>query len=397
MRSIVLISLFLFTVILQSSAQREWIVKDELSVTPESVMTTSGLSAPGPNVIIIPVIVHVVYNTPEQNISTAQIRSQIAVLNKDFRKKNSDIVNIPGAFKDIAGDASIEFRLATIDPSGLATDGIIRKITSVAAFGLDDKIKYSVAGGDDAWDRTKYLNLWVGNLSGGVMGYASAPGCTSVKDGVVIRYTVFGATNNLRPPYNRGRTAVHEIGHWLGLRHIWGDSPCGDDKVDDTPPQQGPTRGCPSGTIITCSSGASGNMYMNFMDFTNDECTNMFTWGQVAKMRSLFADGAPRASLLISDKASGALTDEELNVPPIPAMGKVLVYPNPAVQQVNIGFNNDEVITGKQIFIYNHLGQVSKQVAVTKSLMQINVSDLKEGVYFISTGNKMTVKMVKVN
>lgn len=346
-----------------------------------------------PEIIIIPVVVHIVYNSAGQNISNEQVKSQMAVLNQDFRKKNADVSHIPSAFQPLAADTRIEFRLATIDPSGFATDGIIRKNTAEAGFPADDKIKSSVSGGDDPWDRDQYLNIWVGNISGGVMGYSSSPGCAPEKDGVVVRYTAFGTTPNVLAPFNKGRTTVHEIGHWFGLRHIWGDASCGDDKIEDTPPQQGPTRGCPSGVIVTCASGANGNMYMNFMDFTNDECTNMFTLGQAAKMRELFNGGGARVALLSSDKARGAADEEILVEGSIPTDG-ISYYPNPAVSELNIRFNNIQS-AGQQVVIYNYLGQVAKRFAGTKNYMLVNVRDLKAGMYFISIGGKKATKFIK--
>jgi hypothetical protein len=344
-------------------------------------------------VVIIPVVVHIVYNTPEQNISNEQVRSQIAVLNTDYRKKNKDGVNIPAAFKTYAADSRIEFRLATVDPLGLSTDGIVRKSTTIAAFDLDDKMKSSLTGGSDPWNRDEYLNIWVCNLSGGILGYASSPGCASEKDGVVIRYTVFGTTGNVRAPYNKGRTTVHEVGHWLGLKHIWGDKSCGDDNIEDTPPQEGPTRGCPSGVLSTCTSGAAGNMYMNFMDFTNDDCVNMFTYGQVDKMHELFADGGARAALLLSNKAVDA-EDENITVS---SLASVTIYPNPVQNELNIKFADVELLKGKPLIIYNHLGQATKQLIINKPVMQVNIKDLKGGLYFISTGDKKTHKFIKVS
>jgi hypothetical protein len=340
-----------------------------------------------PDIIIIPVVVHIVYNNPDQNISNDQVRSQIKVLNEDYRKKNKDAAFIPAAFRNLAADAMIEFRLATIDPAGLTTNGIIRKSTAVTGFVQDDKIKSSALGGDDPWNRDQYLNLWVGNLTGGVMGYSSVPGCAPERDGVVISYKAFGTTPNVPAPFNKGRTTVHEIGHWLGLRHIWGDADCGDDKIDDTPPQAGPTRGCPSGVIATCSSGAAGNMYMNFMDFTNDECTNMFTLGQASRMKELFSAGGARVALLSSGKAIGAEEDlyEQTAV-------KTALYPNPAVDFIKLTLSNSA--TGK-IVIYNNLGQVTKQLTVTKQQIDINVKDLKSGMYFISMGGQEVLKFIK--
>ncbi|MBA4166226.1 MAG: T9SS type A sorting domain-containing protein [Chitinophagaceae bacterium] len=369
MRSILLISIFICALSVEATSQKS-----------------------SPEVITIPVVVHVVYNNTQQNISDDQVRSQILVLNKDYRKKNADASYIPAAFKNLAGDAHIEFKLATIDPAGMPTNGIIRKSTSEASFAADDKIKSSLTGGDDGWNRNQYLNLWTGNITGGILGYASAPGCAAAKDGVVIRYNAFGTTSNVQPPFNKGRTATHEIGHWFGLRHIWGDSPCGDDRIEDTPPQAGPTRGCPSGVIVTCTSGASGNMYMNFMDFTDDACTSMFTNGQVAKIHEVFAADGARYALLSSDKAAGA--DDIAASSAI--LDNVSVYPNPAVNELKVSFNWQDDLTGKQLIIYNHLGQVARQAIITKKEMIINLSGLKSGIYFISCGGRAR-KFLKID
>lgn len=338
------------------------------------------------NVVIIPVVVHVVYNTPQQNISFEQIKSQIAVLNNDYRKKNKDIIHIPSAFKPLAADSRIEFRLASEDPAGIVSDGIVRVATPVTAFGRDDKIKHAAYGGSNAWNRDQYLNIYVANLSNGILGYASSPGCAPENDGVVISYDVFGTTANVRSPYNKGRTTVHEVGHWLGLKHIWGDKDCGDDNIDDTPPQAGPTRGCPSGVIATCSSGAAGNMYMNFMDFTNDDCVNMFTAGQVNKMHELFQTGGAREALLYSNKAANS-TEENNSALDL----AVDVYPNPAVEELNI----KSIYLGKSLRIYNHLGQLCKQITINKTVEKLNVRELRPGLYFISIGDKKVHKFVK--
>src|ERR1700741_2966275 len=178
-------------------------------------------------VVSIPVVVHVLYNTSTQNISDAQIQSQIAVLNEDFRKLNADRVNIPSAFSAAAADAEINFCLASKTPSGASTTGIVRKSTTKTSFSDNDGVKYSSQGGDDAWDATKYLNIWVCNLGGGLLGYAQFPGGPVATDGVVILYSAFGRVGTLSAPYNKGRTTTHEVGHWLNLRHIWGDASCG--------------------------------------------------------------------------------------------------------------------------------------------------------------------------
>ena len=350
------------------------------------VFSQMSYAAPGENPIVIPVVVHILYNTPGQNISNEQVMSQIAALNRDYRKKNDDARYIPAAFKPLAADTHIEFRLATVDPSGVPTSGVTRTATSSKSFGIDDKVKSALTGGQDGWNRNQYLNIWVCNLSGTELGYSSLPGCVAEKDGVVIRYAVFGTTPNVASPYNKGRTTVHEVGHWLGLRHIWGDSPCGDDKIDDTPPQKGPTRGCPSGVVSTCTSGAAGNMYMNFMDFTNDACTSMFTVGQAAKMHELFEDDGARVALLSSRKAEGAS-----NLLVSEANEGISLYPNPAFDMLNIRLAGQ----AKQVTIMNHLGQICRSIVLTKNSVQVNIRDLAPGMYFVSAGNGKSWKFVK--
>lgn len=249
-------------------------------------------------VITIPVVVHVVYKTNAENISDAMIQSQIDVLNADFRKLNSDISNVPTAFAGLAADYEINFCLAKRTPAGLATTGIERKATTKKQpFSTNDGVKSTKGGGLNAWDASKYLNFWVCDLSGGVLGYAQFPGGNAATDGVVILYSAFGY-NSPAAPYNLGRTATHEVGHWLNLRHIWGDASCGNDQVADTPTQQTANYGCPAYPKVTCSN--AGDMSMNYMDYTNDACMYMFSNGQRDRSLSLFGVGGSRASLLNS-------------------------------------------------------------------------------------------------
>lgn len=246
-------------------------------------------------VIVIPVVVHVVYNTASQNISDAQVQSQIDVLNEDFRKLNADASLTPSIYAGRAVDCQIQFCLAQRDPNGLATTGIVRKSTSTTSFSSNDGIKTATsatAGGDNAWNSTQYLNLWSGNLSGGLLGYAQFPGGAASTDGVVILYSAFGRVGNVAVPYDKGRTATHEIGHWLNLRHIWGDANCGDDFVSDTPIQQTSNFGCPTFPHITCSNG-TGDMSMNYMDYTDDACMYMFSAGQSSRMSAAISSSRP--------------------------------------------------------------------------------------------------------
>ncbi|MBL7772854.1 MAG: T9SS type A sorting domain-containing protein [Chitinophagaceae bacterium] len=254
-------------------------------------------------VVTIPVVFHIIYNTTAQNVSDAQIMSQLTVLNNDFRKLNSDASLVPAAFSGLAADCEINFCLAQQDPSGAPSTGIVRKSTTVTSFSTNDAMKYTAQGGDNIWDRNKYLNIWVCNLSGGILGYAQFPGGPAATDGVVITYTGFGTMGTASAPFNKGRTATHEVGHWLNLFHIWGDdgSACtGSDQVGDTPNQGAENYGCPAFPHVSCSNGPNGDMFMNYMDYTDDACMYMFSAGQKSRMSALFTGTGARVSLLTS-------------------------------------------------------------------------------------------------
>ncbi len=334
-----------------------------------------------PSIITIPVVVHVVYNSSSQNISDAQIRSQIDVLNKDYRRLNGDTINTPQVFRPVAADCDIQFELANIDPSGHATTGITRKSTSILAFNIDDHIKSAATGGDDAWDCDNYLNIWVGNLTSGILGYASVPGSAKEKDGVVIQYSVFGTTGTVSAPFNKGRTTTHEIGHWLNLIHTWGDADCGDDHVDDTPPQRAANRGCPGAMRVTCGSGPDGDMYMNYMDFTDDACMNMFTKGQRDRMLALFAPGGPRSAMLASTALMGAPNSNSATAGQEAA--GFHIYPNPASGIIYLDGYSLQGATST-VDIYNEMGQKVMTARVNQhTAQQLNVSSLKSGMYYI--------------
>ncbi|QYF95863.1 zinc metalloprotease [Massilia sp. PAMC28688] len=244
----------------------------------------------------IPVVVHVVWNTAQQNISVAQINSQIDVLNRDFRRTNADVNTTPAPFLPLATDARIEFYLAHTDPAGNSTTGIERRQTSIAQFSDDDLVKSSAAGGLDAWPAADYLNIWVCQLGGGLLGYAQFPGGPAATDGVVVTHTGFGTNGTAAAPFNLGRTTTHEIGHWLNLNHIWGDdgTGCGgSDNVGDTPNQGGANTGAPTFPRVSCSNGPNGDMYMNYMDYVDDRAMVMFSAGQVARMQACL-DGPRR-------------------------------------------------------------------------------------------------------
>jgi hypothetical protein len=253
----------------------------------------------------IPVVVHVVWNTAAQNISQAQIDSQIDVLNHDFRATNSDIGFVPAPYTGLIADARIEFFLASEDPNGNPTTGVTRTQTSTASFGTDDKVKSSATGGIDPWPTDRYLNVWVCQLGGGLLGYAQFPGGPANTDGVVILHSGFGTNGTAAAPFDLGRTTTHEIGHYLNLFHIWGDdgSGCsGSDECADTPNQAGPNFGVPTFPHVTCSNGPNGDLFVNYMDYTDDRGMVMFSDDQVARMEACLDTVRPG---LISTTAAG--------------------------------------------------------------------------------------------
>lgn len=270
-------------------------------------------------IVRVPVVVHVVYRTAAQNISDAQIRSQLDVLNADYRRLNADAGQVPAAFAPVAADTRIEFALAVRDPNCAATTGITRTRTTVTGFTFATKnnMKSAATGGADPWPNDRYLNIWVCHFTDGTLGYATYPGAPASVDGVVIQHSAFGTIGTVASPFDLGRTATHEIGHWLNLYHLWGDDDnsgvaCArSDGVADTPTQLGENIGCPAFPHITCGNGPNGDMFMNYMDYTDDACMFMFSAGQVDRMNATLS--VARASILASDglipPAGGAAPD----------------------------------------------------------------------------------------
>ncbi len=267
------------------------------------------VSGPTENEIIrIPVVVHVMYRDAQTNITLEKIESQIQVLNEDFRKLNGDYTNTPDEFLPLVADVGIEFELASLDPNGNATTGITRtyseEVDGWSGRDINNDIPveqralfFSDLGGQDAWPRDHYLNIWVADMtthSGGLglNGYSSSPGDDPRIDGVVIDARVFGTLAPLEEIYSLGRTATHEIGHWLNLIHIYaGNDSCeSSDMVDDTPTAYGQYGGTPVYPQVSCGST---DITMNFMDNVNDSAMTMFTNGQKERMRAVFnKDGA---------------------------------------------------------------------------------------------------------
>ncbi len=290
-----------------------WIFKKQL----ESPKTgQQSFSTDGVTIYQIPVVVHVVHNGEAEgvgtNISESQILSQIAVLNEDFRKLNADSVNIPAAFKSLYSDIGFEFVMAKRNPNNQTTNGITRTQGSKTLWGMADDVALK---SQNYWPSEDYLNFWIAPLSASFLGWAQFPQSdildgldppyNATTDGIVITYNAFGSIDkdpaaNLQSRFNLGRTTTHEIGHFFGLRHIWGDGGCGiDDYVTDTPIAEDSHLACPSlgGVTVTCSTQ---DMYMNFMDYVDDDCMNIFSTGQKDRMLIIMENSPRRLSLTTS-------------------------------------------------------------------------------------------------
>jgi hypothetical protein len=341
------------------------------------------------NVITIPVVVHVIWNNATQNISDAQILSQLAVLNKDFRKRNTDTLNPNHPFASKAADVGFEFCLAQRDPSGNATNGITRTQTAMPSWIEKDwdKIKFTNAGGKSNWDPYKYLNIWVVSLADETLGFATFPDELAADpqlDGIVIRHEAFGTIGTAGSgDYSqnaKGRTATHEIGHWLNLNHIWGDDFCGNDFVSDTEPAEDANYDCPSfpyNANNACGAGSNGEMYMNFLDYTDDNCMSIFTSGQANRMRASL--NSLRAQLLNSTACNpvNGLNQELIDQ-------VIAIYPNPAHDFVTLKMPSTKH-KNAQIMVVDILGRTVIEMSTSSEQeLTINVAQLKAGTYFVS-------------
>lgn len=375
----------------------------------------------------IPVIFHIIHSGQSvgsgYNISQAQINSQIITLNQDFRKTNSDFngtVTQP-AFINAAADCEINFCAAKVSPTGvvLAEPGIERINTVTKGWtsppysGMSNSYIEGTIKPGSSWDPTKYLNIWILAMNDGVLGYAQFPtvpvstptigdmsgqGGAANTDGVVFDYTCIGNTGTAAYPFNKGRTATHEIGHWLGLYHINGDSGCGNDYCSDTPAQSSLTSGCPSTTGGTSNSGCSaspnppGKMYQNYMDYSDDRCLTMFTTNQKARMQACMQYCARRTSLATSTVCSVVSVEENMsNV-------NMEVYPNPTNGELYVDITTLDV-QDFTISVVNTLGQTVKEVKQVQSnggKIKIDLSDKNTGVYFVTVKSKSGSKVKRI-
>ncbi|MDI5897055.1 zinc metalloprotease [Flavobacterium yafengii] len=232
----------------------------------------------------IPVVVNVLYRTAAQNISLAQIQSQIDVLNQDFNATNSDYNSVPALFSGVKANVGITFVLQSV----------VRKSTNTTSWSTNNAMKKS-AKGIAPTTPTTVLNMWSCNMGGGILGYAQFPGGAPSTDGIVIDDNAFGNIGTASAPFDLGRTATHEVGHWMNLRHIWGDANCGSDLVSDTPTHNTANYGVPAYPHYSTCTGTPVEMTMNYMDYTDDAGMYMFSNGQKSRMAVIFVSGGARA------------------------------------------------------------------------------------------------------
>lgn len=334
--------------------------------------------------VTLPIVVHVIYNSEEENISEEQILSQIPVLNEGFRKRNANFGETPNAFQSFAADVEVEFCMATLDPDGKSTNGITRTKTEQKEIGKTDNWYIDEKGGKTAWNGNEYINIWVCNLGGDLLGFASPPGTADPveSDGLVIDFKFYGTTGIAadNAPNHLGTTVTHEMGHYLNLEHLWGIDEGGceeDDFVDDTPLQFTESEGCPTFPLVDdCTTDGDGIMFMNFMDYSDDECMTMFTEGQ--KLRMLAAINGPRASLLNSNACAVSTStvdydffENRLDFFPNPTRGNLQVEINGEIEKKSIDFQILNV-SGTLLHSFHYVGGSA-----------IDLSFLPEGTYLL--------------
>ncbi len=353
--------------------------------------------------LYVRVVVHIVYNKPEENLADSVVYNQIQVLNEDYGRLNPDSVNLRPVFQPVTGvDSRIRFLLADTDPQGNPTNGITRTQTSTTSFfnlggsGIAEGVKSTASGGIDPWDQSRFLNIWVCNMSipfigPAVLGYAIPPAglpnwdpnsTTGISDGVVIQFQVFGANNpNIISAGGttyiaRGRTPVHEIGHYLGLRHIWGDATncAGNDGILDTPRATDKSNSDCDASKNTCVDTIAGidmpDMIENYMDYSAETCQNSFTKDQIDFVR-----------WVLRSKRPDIFTVSFTGIPELKNQHAFSIWPNPANESVTISNDNGDVIS--EVALYNTAGQRILTQRNHKSDILIQTSQLKQGIYYI--------------
>lgn len=355
----------------------------------------------------INVVVHIVWKENEENLADSVILDQIAVLNAAYNRLNPDTANLRDIFKPVAGNADIHFNLAGVER--VHTNQLFE--VSLSGTNLLSEVKSSTQGGSDAWDTDHFLNIWVCKIQplgfggielGQILGFAFPPADlpnwpassnapTPTEDGVVIDFRVFGS-NNPNPLVQqgqtvvvKGRTSVHEVGHYLGLRHIWGDggllglpNDCQQsDGVDDTPFANAQSSQDCDLSKNTCDGidpfyGIDvPDLVENYMDYSSEPCQTMFTKGQVALMLSVLE--GPRAALLESVSGTTALSNQN----------DWQVIPNPVHGTAMITFSDNQNQGEKSITLYAINGSKMIDVKGNQQKFELNTQHLQDGIYLM--------------
>ncbi|HNP47993.1 MAG TPA: M43 family zinc metalloprotease [Bacteroidia bacterium] len=385
---------------IQANPGLEKIMQDDERNLEQAIIRNQN-SRTSSTIFTIPVVVHVVWRTNSQNITDQQILSQIDVLNEDFGHRNADTSSIPANWRSISSASNFQFCMAQIDPNGNPTNGIERRQTNVNTFTDDDLVKAYTSGGMDAWDTRSYFNIWVCNLGGGILGYAEFP--TSQQSstyGVVIGYDAFGRVGVVSYPYNKGRTATHEIGHCFNLKHIWGDDQgacTGSDNVADTPNQGAETYGCltyPAND--NCNTTTNGYMFMNYMDYSDDRCLYMFTNGQNTRMNTAMTTWY--SDLLAN---TNNLCESGVGVSSAPDDFQFSLYPNPTEGLLTLDMTGTRDLGSSiDLAIVDALGEIVYTRKIENPvgmLHQIEMNNFNSGIYFVNLSNAQFKKTVRVS
>ena len=357
----------------------------------------------------IPTVVHVIHNTTEgvgsgRNISNLKIQQQMTILNDDFRRTNSDA---DGTWSQ-AIDCEINFCLIEKYPSLHANAGQLMpepgvdRVSTANISGISNTSSgYSMNTVDNSikpatsWNPNEVMNIWVCQLQGGLLGYATFPSSGPAnEDGTVMGYQYFGITSGA---YGLGRTTTHEVGHWLGLYHIWGDDfgGCGgSDQVSDTPNQANSTGGCPSGVRTdACASSSPGYMYQNYMDYTNDACMNLFTDGQKSRMQAVMSSSQRRSTL----NGFSATLCSSVGIDDVSLDHSITISPNPARNVINVAFTD---VKNVNVEVFNMLGEILfHKENINSTNISIDMTAQPNGIYFVkvkSKGNSTTEKIMIV-
>ncbi len=358
----------------------------------------------------VPVVFHVLYSNSAENIHDSLLINQIEVLNRDFRRNNFDTVNTRSFFKSRAGDVKIQFVLAKVDPNGNVTTGIVRKSTSTAFWGggtgINNKMKSSYTKGSSPWNPKKYVNVWVCDLTNSsgadaLLGFAYPPfqhpswtGTTATMEdsnqGVVLHYKIVGRNNPLSNTATlntsrMGRVAVHEFGHYFGLRHIWADDQFSpnrclvDDYIDDTPLQGiGSNFNC-NFNLNSCIEPKNDlpDMVENYMDYSTHQCQNMFTKRQAITMRNAITQFRYDLPIQVEIIKKYRVIDTVV-------YDQVLIYPVAKDNRLKIEVRNDDIVNNISYEVYNMVGQkIEDNKIINSNMTEISTSRYAKATYIV--------------